>query len=68
MTIMTPVKPQISKFKAEKCLAEWASSCYGGFTHERLASESSRPLMLAYFLFSFIDCASFLISCLEEKT
>jgi hypothetical protein len=47
---MTPVKPQISKFKADKCLAKcaltwaltWALTCYGGFTHERLLSESSR--------------------------
>jgi hypothetical protein len=65
---MTPVKPQISKFKADKCLTTWALTCYGGFTHERLLSESSRPYMLAYFLSSFIDCAYFLISCLEEKT
>jgi hypothetical protein len=67
-TIMTPVKPQISKFKADKCPAKWALTCYGGFTHERLLSESSRPYMLAYILSSFIDCTSFLISCLEEKT
>jgi hypothetical protein len=49
---MTPVKPQISKFKADKCLAKWALTCYGGFTHERLLSESSRPYMLAYNLHS----------------
>jgi hypothetical protein len=46
---MTPVKPQISKFKADQCLAKWALTCYGGFTHERLLSESSRPYLLAYF-------------------
>jgi hypothetical protein len=47
---VTPVKRQISKFEADKCLAKCASTCYGGFTHERLLSESSRPYMLAYFL------------------
>jgi hypothetical protein len=36
-TIMTPVKPQISKFKADKILPiKWALTCYGGFTHDRL--------------------------------
>jgi hypothetical protein len=34
-------------------------TCYGGSTHERLLSESSRPHMLAYYLSLFIDCASF---------
>ena len=40
---MTHVKPQISKFKAE-----WALTCYGGSTDERLLSESSRSYMLAF--------------------
>jgi hypothetical protein len=44
---MTPVKPQISKFEADKDFAKWALSCYGGCTHERLISESIRPYMLA---------------------
>jgi hypothetical protein len=51
---MTPVKPQISKLKANKCLAKWALTCYGGITHERLLSESSRPYMLAYYLFLYV--------------
>jgi hypothetical protein len=65
---MTPVKPQISKFQAEKNLAKWALTCYGGSTHKRLLSESSRPYILAYYLSAFIDCAYFLVSRLEEKT
>ena len=48
---MTPVKPQISKFQADKIFAKWALTCYGGSTRERLLSESSRPYMLAYYLF-----------------
>ena len=40
-TIMTPVKPQISKFQADKIFAKWALTCYGGSTRERLLSESS---------------------------
>jgi hypothetical protein len=52
---MTPVKPQISKFQADKILPiKWALTCYGGFTHERLLSESSRPYMLAYYLFLYV--------------
>jgi hypothetical protein len=51
---MTPAKPQISKFKADKKLAKWALTCYGGSTHERLLSESSRPYMLAYYLFLYV--------------
>jgi hypothetical protein len=51
---MTPVKPQISKFKADKCIAKWALTCYGGFTQERLLSESSRPYMFAYYLFPYV--------------
>jgi hypothetical protein len=65
---MTPVKPQISKFQADKILPKWALACYGGSTDERLLSESSRPYMLAYYLSAFIDCAYFLLSCLEENT
>ena len=39
-TIMTPVKPQISKFKAEKsCQVGFKFlTCYDGSTHERLLS------------------------------
>ena len=32
-------------------LSKWALTCYGGSTRERLLSESSRPYMLAYYLF-----------------
>jgi hypothetical protein len=48
---MTPVKPQVSKFNADKILPSGALTCYGGFSHERLLGESSRPYMLAYYLF-----------------
>jgi hypothetical protein len=58
---MTPVKPQISKFKADKCLAKWDLTCYGGFTHKRLLSESSRPYMLAYYLLLYA-----LLMCIRE--
>jgi hypothetical protein len=44
---MTYVKPQISKFKANKS-SQVALTCYGGSTHERLLSESSRSYMLAF--------------------
>jgi hypothetical protein len=44
---MTPVKPQISKFLAEKS-SKWDLTCYGGSIHERLLSESSRSYMLAF--------------------
>jgi hypothetical protein len=50
---MTPVKPQISKFQADKILPN-GLACYGGSIHERLLSESSRPYMLAYHLFLYI--------------
>ena len=56
---MTPVKPQISKFKAEK-------SCQGGFnvlwrcTHERLLSVSSHSYMTAYYLSVFVLVATVL--------
>jgi hypothetical protein len=49
------------KFKADKCFAKWALTCYGGFTHERLLSESSRPYMLAYYLFLYV-----LLLCIGE--
>jgi hypothetical protein len=52
---MTPVKPQIAKLKADKILPSGSLTCYGGSTHERLLSESSRPYMLAYYLYAFID-------------
>jgi hypothetical protein len=47
---MTPVKPLISKYQADKILP----SGYGGSTHERLLSESSRPYMLAYNLILYV--------------
>jgi hypothetical protein len=37
--------------------AKRALTCYGGYTHERLLSEPSRPYMLAYYLHAPIDCA-----------
>jgi hypothetical protein len=49
---MTPVKPQISKGRQN--LAKWALTCYGGSTHERVLSESSRPYMLAYYLLLYV--------------
>jgi hypothetical protein len=57
---MTPLKPQISKFKAEKS-CQVGFNVHGGSTHERLLSELSRPYMLAYYLSAFIDCAYFLV-------
>jgi hypothetical protein len=56
------------KISGRQNLAKWALTYYGGFTHERLLSESSRPYMLAYYLSALIDCAYFFFSCLEEKT
>ena len=44
-TIMTPVKPQISKLRPRD-LAKWALTCYGGSTHECLLSESCRSYKL----------------------
>jgi hypothetical protein len=38
MTIMTPVKPKISKFQAEKSGHVGVNMLYSGFTHERLLS------------------------------
>ena len=55
-TKMTPVKPQISKFKAEKS-CQVGLTCDGGSTHERLLSESSRSYMLAFRLY-VISCRS----------
>jgi hypothetical protein len=43
-----------SKILGRQNLAKWALTCYGGFTHERLLSESSRPYMLAYYLFLYV--------------
>jgi hypothetical protein len=45
---MTPVKPQISKFKAEK-------SCQVNFN---VLSESSRSYILAYYLSVFVVLAT----------
>ena len=56
---MTPVKPQISKFKAEKS-CQGGLNIYGGCTHERLLSESSRSYMLAYYLSVFVVVATVL--------
>ena len=54
---MTPVKPQISKFKADKSYEVGFKhlTCYGGSSHERLLSESSRSYMLAFRLY-VISC------------
>ena len=53
---MPPVKPQISKFKAEKS-CQGDLTCYGGSTHERLLSESSRSYTLAVRLY-VVSCRS----------
>ena len=58
-TKTTPVKPQISKFKAEKSF-KWALTCDGGSPHERLLSESSHSYMLAYHLSVFVLLATVL--------
>jgi hypothetical protein len=49
------------KISGRQILTKWALTCYGGFTHERLLSESSRPYMLAYFLFLHV-----LLLCIGE--
>jgi hypothetical protein len=49
------------KISGRQNLAKWALTCYGGSTHERLLSESSRPYMLAYYLSAFINCAYILV-------
>ena len=49
-TITTPVKPQISKFTADKS-CQVGLTCHGGSTRERLLSESSRSYMLAFRLY-----------------
>jgi hypothetical protein len=52
---MTPVKPQISKFKADKILPSGLQRVMAArSTHERLLSGSSRPYMLAYYLFLYV--------------
>jgi hypothetical protein len=38
------------KISGRQNLAKSASTCYGGFTHERLLSKSSRPYIIAYYL------------------
>jgi hypothetical protein len=38
-----------------------ALTCYGGSTHKRLLNESSRPYMLAYYLFLYV-----LLLCIGE--
>jgi hypothetical protein len=52
--VMTPVKPQISKFQAEKS-CHVALTCHSGSTHERLLSEWSRSYLLA--------CRIYVIAC-----
>jgi hypothetical protein len=51
---MTPVKTANIKISGRQNLAKWALTCYGGSTHERLLSKSSRPYMLAYYLFLYV--------------
>jgi hypothetical protein len=48
---MTHEKPQVSKLRP-KNLAKWALTCYGGSTHERLLSESSRSYMLEFRMYA----------------
>ena len=57
---MTPVKPQISKFKSENQIAKLALTCYDGSTHERLLSESSHSYMSAYYQYLFVLVATVL--------
>jgi hypothetical protein len=52
-TIMTPVKPQISKFQADKILLSWLQRVMAALLMSVL-SESSRPYMLAYYLFLYV--------------
>jgi hypothetical protein len=42
------------KISGRQILAKWALTCYDGSTHERLLSVSSRPYMLAYYLFLYV--------------
>jgi hypothetical protein len=44
---MTPVKPQMTKFQAEKS-CQVGFTCHGGSTQEHLLSESSCSYMLAF--------------------
>ena len=39
------------KISGRQNLAQWALTCYGGSTRERLLSESSRSYMLAFRLY-----------------
>jgi hypothetical protein len=42
------------KISGRQNLAKWALTCYGGSTHERLLSESSRLYMLEYYLSLYV--------------
>jgi hypothetical protein len=42
------------KISGRPNLAKWALTCYGVSTHEPLLCESSRPYMLAYYLFLYV--------------
>jgi hypothetical protein len=50
-TNMTPVRSQVSNFRPRNF-----AKCYGGSTHERLLSESSRPYM---HMLAFISVCQF---------
>ena len=47
---MTPVKQQLSKFKAEESYQVGFNVLWRLYTHERSLSESSRSYMLAHYL------------------
>jgi hypothetical protein len=65
---MTPVKPQISKFKVEKSCQVWALTCYGGSTHERVKRVKSFVHVGVSFCICWPTvgyCAYLSVSCLE---
>jgi hypothetical protein len=47
-------KTAIITISGRQNLAKWALTCYGGSTHERLLSESSRSYILAYYLSLYV--------------
>jgi hypothetical protein len=47
------IKTANIKISGRQNLVKWVITCYGGSIHERLLSESSRPHMLAYYLFLY---------------
>jgi hypothetical protein len=64
---MTPVKQQISKFKADKILPSRLKRVMAALYLQRLLSESSRPYVLAYYMSAFVDCAYFCLMSFREN-